>query len=59
MPSDTLKYAMGIILLILTGGFFLALSGREVPAFMMEIALTLPIAIAIKMSHETANPRGK
>jgi hypothetical protein len=52
MSSNALKYAMWILLLIVAGSFYLAWSGREIPTFMMEIALTLAIAIAILVTHD-------
>ncbi len=52
MSHNALKYAMWILLLILAGSFYLAWNGREIPIFMMEIALTLAIAIAIIVTHE-------
>jgi hypothetical protein len=46
---------MGILSFILAGSFFLVIMGYTVPTFMMEIALTLAIAIAINVSQEKYN----
>ncbi len=45
---------MGIPIFILAGSFILVIMDT-VPTFMMEIALTLAIAIAIKVSQEKYN----